>query len=88
MLADLQDICQEPHRSSFSRMNRKMKDKSKIAHGKESSSVPGGYTHTGDQDESGVKISRPGWESRWKSRVMEPEDLVKAFFPLKHERLP
>ena len=52
----------------------------KITHGKGSPSVPGGYIGTGDQDESGARISRPGWEKRWKRRVREPEQLVKAFF--------
>ena len=36
----------------------------KITHGKDSSSVPGGCTGTGDQDELGESISRPGWEAR------------------------
>ena len=52
--------------------------------GNKSSSVPGGCTGTGDQDELGVRISRPGWATRWKRRVREPGNLVKEFFPLNH----
>ena len=48
--------------------------------GKESSSVPGGFVGTGDQDEFGVRISRPGWETRWNRRVREPGHLAKVFF--------
>lgn len=40
--------------------------------GRASCSVPGGVTGTGDQVEVGVRISRPGWERRWKSRVTVP----------------
>ena len=54
--------------------------------GKESCSVPGGCTDTGDQDEFGVRISRPGWEARWKSRVSEPGHSAKVF-PLELENL-
>ena len=50
--------------------------------GRQSSSVPGGCTGTGDQDELGVRISRPGWKARWNRRVREPGHLLKMFFPL------
>lgn len=40
--------------------------------GRISSSVPGGCTGTGDHDELGVRISRPGCEARWNRRVREP----------------
>lgn len=35
-------------------------------------SVPGGVTGTGDQVERAVRISRPGWDRRWKRSVMVP----------------
>ena len=77
-------------KTHFSVRKRKMETEYTYG-GKESSSVPGGCTGTGDQDDLGVRISRPAWEARWKRRVREPGNSVKEFLPLNHlnhRRLP
>jgi len=45
--------------------------------GNGSHSVPGGQIGTLDQDMREVRISRPGWEGRWKRRVSDPHGLVR-----------